>query len=90
MEKVQFMKYCLYYRAKIKKELCWLVTSTLRYSEHLAFDRCYDKENSVFEFFVAPDFKNVFLSVMAKFEKHGISSDLEQMPNRLMDPNEEV
>lgn len=90
MEKVQFMKYCLYYRAKIKKELCWMVTSTLRYSEHLAFDRCYDKQNSIFEFFVAPDLQNVFLSVMAKFEKHGISSELEQLPNRLMDDNEVV
>ncbi len=84
------MKYCLYYRAKIKKELCWLVTSTLRYSEHLAFDRCYDKKNSIFEFFVAPDFNDVFLSIMKKFEKHGVSSDLEQMPNRLLDPKEEV
>ena len=84
------MKYCLYYRAKIKKELCWLVTSALRYSEHLAFDRCYDKENSIFEFFVAPDLNDVFLAVMAKFEKHGISWNLEQMPNRLLDPSEEV
>ncbi len=84
------MKYCLYYRAKIKKELCWLVTSTLRYSEHLAFDRCYDKENSIFEFFVAPDFQDVFLSIMEKFEKNGISSCLEQMPNRLLDENELV
>jgi hypothetical protein len=84
------MKYCLYYRAKIKKELCWLVTSTLRYSEHLAFDRCYDKENSIFEFFVAPGFQKVFLSIMAKFEKHGISSQLQELPNRLMDPNEVV
>ena len=82
------MKYCLYYRAKIKKELCWMVTSTLRYSEHLAFDRCYDKQNSVFEFFVAPDLQNVFLSVMEKFEKHGISSELEQLTNRLMDERE--
>ena len=65
-----------------------MVTSTLRYSEHLAFDRCYDKQNSVFEFFVAPDLKNVFLSVMEKFEKHGISSELEELPNRLMDDSE--
>ncbi|MBP6869964.1 hypothetical protein KBC04_03720 [Candidatus Babeliales bacterium] len=84
------MKYCLYYRAKIQKELCWLVTSTLRYSEYLAFDRCYDKETSVFEFFVAPDFHNVFMSVMITFEKHGIATDIQQLPNRLLDPNEQV
>lgn len=84
------MEYCVYYQAKIKKELAWLVTSTLRYSEHLAFDRCYDKENSIFEFFVAPAFEDVFLGVMAKFEKHGIASDVQEMQNRLMDPNEQV
>jgi len=84
------MKYCLYYRAKITKHLCWLVTSTLRYSEHVAFDRCYDKKESVFEFFVAPDLQDVFLSIMEKFEKHGISSDLVQLENRLIDPNETV
>jgi hypothetical protein len=82
------MKYCLYYRAKVEKSLCWLVTSTLRYSEHLAFDRCYDKEQSIFEFFVAPDLKDVFLSIMEKFEKHGIVSQVENLPNRLLDERE--
>lgn len=84
------MKYCLYYRAKIQKELCWIVTSTLRYSEYVAFDRCYDKEQSVFEFFVAPQLDSVFLSIMKKFEEHGISSELVHLPNRLLDPNETV
>jgi len=84
------MKYCLYYRAKIKKELCWIVTSTLRYSEHVAFDRCYDKTESIFEFFVAPDLQDVFISIMNSFEKHGISSHLELLPNRLIDENETV
>ena len=90
MEKVQFMKYCLYYRAKIQKELCWLVTSTLRYSEYLAFDRCYDKEQSIFEFFVAPDFHDVFIAVMQKFEQHGIATEIQQLPNRLLDEREIV
>lgn len=84
------MKYCVYYRAKIQKELCWLVTSTLRFCEHLAFDRCFDKENSIFEFFVAPGYEEVFLAVMQKFEKHGITSQLELLPNRLLDPREEI
>lgn len=84
------MKYCLYYRAKIQKELCWLVTSTLRYSEYLAFDRCYDKENSIFEFFVAPDFHDVFMLIMTKFQKHGIATEVQQLPNRLLDQNEQI
>lgn len=84
------MKYCLYYRAKIEKELCWIMTSTLRYSEYLVFDRCYDKELSIFEFFVAPDLQDVFVSIMATFEKHGIVSQLQFLPNRLLDENEQV
>lgn len=84
------MKYCLYYRAKIEKELCWIVTSTLRYSEYLVFDRCYDKELSIFEFFVAPDLQDIFVSIMATFEKHGIVSQLQFLPNRLLDENEQV
>ena len=84
------MKYCLYYRAKIEKSLCWLVTSTLRYSEYVAFDRCYDKDTSVFEFFVTPELESVFLSIMQTFEKHGVSSQLEKLPNRLQDPLEVV
>jgi len=84
------MKYCLYYRARIKRELCWIVTSTLRYSEYVAFDRCYDKVSSTFEFFVAPDLQDVFLSIMNTFEKHNIVSQLELLPNRLLDENEIV
>jgi len=84
------MKYCLYYRAKIERELCWVVTSVLRYSEHLVFDRCYDKDQSIFEFFVAPDFEDVFLSIMHKFQEKGVTHYFEKMENRLLDPNEQV
>lgn len=84
------MKYCVYYQAKIEKEFCWVVTSTLRYSEHLVFDRCYNKEHSIFEFFVTPDLQDVFISIMKKFEQHKIVSDLKLLPNRLLDENEEV
>lgn len=80
------MKYCLYYQAFIKKELCWLVTSTLRYSEHVAFDRCFDKDKSIFEFFVAPELESVFLAIMQKFQEHNISSHLVKLSNRLLDP----
>ena len=84
------MKYSLYYRAQVERELCWIVTSTLRYSEHVAFDRCYDKENSIFEFFVAHDLQDVFLSIMNIFEKHGIISQFQLLPNRFLDENEVI
>jgi hypothetical protein len=84
------MKYCLYYQATLQKELCWLVTSTLRYSEYLAFDRCYDKEQSVFEFFVMPDADHVFLDIMQTFESQGIVSNIKALPNRLMQTGQEI
>lgn len=84
------MKYCVYYRARIEKELCWLVTSTLRYSEYVAFDRCYDKEQSIFEFFVAPDFDHVFINIISIFQKHGIVTQVELLPNRLLDEDEQI
>ncbi|MGZ6251286.1 MAG: hypothetical protein ACXWL2_04610 [Candidatus Chromulinivorax sp.] len=84
------MQYSSYYQAKIQKELCWIVTSTLRYSEYVAFDRCLDKQESIFEFFVARELEDVFLQIMQKFEKHGIVTDLKHMENRLLDPSQSV
>ena len=84
------MQYSSYYQAKIQKELCWIVTSTLRYSEYVAFDRCLDKQESVFEFFVTPQLEDVFLQIMQKFQKHNIIFDLKKMENRLLDVRELV
>ncbi|MBI2352910.1 hypothetical protein HYV11_01540 [Candidatus Dependentiae bacterium] len=76
------MNYSLYFQAKIKKEFGWLVTSSLRYAEYVAFDRAVDHEQDIFEFFVAPDLCDVFLDVMNKLAEKGIVSHLEQLPNR--------
>jgi len=46
------------------------------YHEHLAFDRAFNVEDSVFEFFVAPDFEDDFLRVMLVLEKAGMVFDL--------------
>ena len=48
-------------QADVTKELCWMVTSSLRFSEYVAFDRAFDAEQSVFEFFVAPDLEFISL-----------------------------
>lgn len=78
------MKYSLYFQATVVKELCWLVTSSLRFSEHIAFDRALNKEISLFEFFVAPGMEDVFLQIMGTLEKEGVVFNLVQLPNRLL------
>lgn len=77
------MKYSIYYQAHVQKELCWLVTASVRFSEHVAFDRTLDKEESIFEFFVAPDLEHVFLDVAQKLLDRGVFLTLTKMPNRL-------
>lgn len=78
------MKYSIYYQARVQKELCWMVTATIRYLDHVSFDRTIDKENSIFEFYVAPDFEQEFLQVAERLLDKKIFLSLEKMPNRLM------
>jgi len=82
--------YCEYYQALIRKEDCWFLVGVLRSFEHVAFDRTLDKEKSLFEFFVPATTEPFFLQIMDYLKAEGIVSDLKKMPNRLMDPNQEV
>jgi len=75
--------YSLYYQAEVERSKCWIVSATLRYHEHLAFDRAFDVEKSIFEFFVSPDFEGDFLRVMLVLEKAGMIFDLKKLPNRI-------
>jgi len=76
------MRYSIYYQAHVQKELCWLVTASVRFCEHVAFDRTIDKEESLFEFFVSPDLEDVFLDVAQKLLDRGVLLDLKKLPNR--------
>lgn len=78
------MKYSIYYQAHVQKELCWMVTATIRFMDHVAFDRTIDKENSVFEFYVAPDLEDEFLQIAHRLLKRNIFLTLQKLPNRLM------
>lgn len=82
--------FCAYYQAIIKREECWLMTAALRSFEHMSFDRTLDKEKSLFEFFVAPDFERQFVEIMHYFEARGIVSQLQKLPNRLAEPDAKV
>ncbi len=78
------MNYSIYYQAHVQKELCWMVTATIRFMDHVAFDRTIDKENSIFEFYVAPDLEDEFLQVAHRLLKRKIFLNLQKLPNRLM------
>ena len=78
------MQYSIYYQARVQKELCWMVTATIRYLDHVAFDRTVDKEQSIFEFYVAPDLQAEFLSVAHRLLQRKVFLTLEELPNRLM------
>jgi hypothetical protein len=81
---------CAYYQARVKKEDVWFLTAVLRSFEHMAFDRTINKEESLFEFFVAPALEETFLAIMEYFKKHDIVYDLQKLPNRLSDPATQV
>ncbi len=75
--------YCLYYTAQLDKSRCWLVSSLLRGTEHVAFDRSLDPHESVFEFFVPVTMESVFLEVMAYLEKEKVVRELMKKNNRV-------
>ena len=74
--------YCLYYQANVEKKQCWLFVATLRGFEHMVFDRTISREESLLEFFVPELYKDLFLQVMALFEKENIVTNFRQLPNR--------
>jgi hypothetical protein len=84
------MNYCCYYQAIVKKDTCWYLTAILRSYEHLAFDRTINVDESRFEFFVAPQMKHYFLTLMDHMQAEGIVSQLQELPNRLADPKSQL
>ena len=84
------MNYCKYYQAQVKRSECWFFAAILRSFEHMAFDRTLDLKNSIFEFFVPDAMEDQFLSLMDYFQDAGIVSNLQKLPNRLLDPKEIV
>ena len=84
------MKYCLYYQAQVKKELCWFLVGVLRSYDHMAFDRTIDKAGSIFEFFVPELMQKNFENVMEFFLKEGVVTYFKQMDNRLKIPESKI
>jgi hypothetical protein len=84
------MNLCLYYQAHVVPRECWYFVAIMRSFEHLCFDRTYNVEQSIFEFFVPADQQQDFLELMSYFQKRGIIQRFEQYENRLADRASEV
>lgn len=80
------MTYCAYYQGYVVREQTWFLVAVLRSYEHLAFDRTFDKEKSVFEFFVTPGLELFFVELLTRLQEMGIVLGFTKLPNRLIDP----
>jgi hypothetical protein len=76
------MPYCSYFQAEVVKAQTWFFVATLRSFEHYAFDRTYDKEQGVFEFFVPAGYENTFIELMQYYQNNGIIRDFQKLENR--------
>ena len=84
------MSYCSYYQATVSKSETWYLVAVLRSFEHVAFDRTLDKKSNRFEFFVPAELESFFIEVMTYFKEELIVTNLEKMPNRLLNSGEIV
>jgi len=80
------MAFCLYFQARVVKKETWFFVATLRFHEHMAFDRTLDVTTGVFEFFVPEAYQERFLTFMRRMEREGVVSEVIQLPNRLSSP----
>jgi hypothetical protein len=78
------MVYCAYYQAYVVKKETWFLVATLRSFEHLAFDRTFDKEKGIFEFFVPHELETFFDPLLRYYITSGVIVSYEKLSNRLV------
>ena len=74
--------YCTYYHVRFVKKDIWFVVGALRAEDNVVFERAFDGESELFEFFVPPGREPEFLSFMDCLSRRGHVLSLEQKPNR--------
>lgn len=79
------MRLSSYFQAQISQKATSFFVATLRSFEHIAFDRSFDVQAGIFEFFVAPDREKEFIALMQWYEAQGIVHNVRKLPNRLGD-----
>jgi hypothetical protein len=84
------MSYSSYYQAYVEKNFCWYVVAILKSFDHLAFDRTLDTPTNLFEFYVSPGKEQEFETLMNHFAKNHLIREFKKLPNRLMDPSQQL
>ncbi len=90
MQHENVQKFCSYYQAHVIREQAWFFVAVVRSYEHMMFDRTFDPQTSIFEFFVPVDMEDRFLAVMAVLIDQGVVEGLCAYQNRLSDPKQVV
>ncbi len=78
------MMYCAYYQGYVVKEQTWFLVAVLRSYEHLAFDRTFDKQRGLFEFFVPVELEHFLVTLLGHMRELGVVSSFVKLPNRLL------
>lgn len=81
---------CSYYQAHVLKSKTWLFVAIMRSFEHCCFDRTFDKQQGIFEFFVPAQLEPDFIHIMNYFQDQAIVHSFHKLPNRLLDPLQTV
>ena len=76
--------YCSYYHVRFIKKTIWFVVGVLRAEDNIVFERAFDGESDLFEFFVPPGREFEFLRLIDVLRHRGHVVSLEQKPNRFL------
>ncbi len=75
--------YCIYYTAHVPRKTAWFVSGVFRNESNLVLERCINRLDSEFEFFVPKDMHEKFLQVAQYLVDNGFMQDLCLRPNRI-------
>ncbi|KKQ33585.1 MAG: hypothetical protein US49_C0001G0265 [candidate division TM6 bacterium GW2011_GWF2_37_49] len=76
--------YCHYYQAQVNVPYTWFITGVFRNENNIVFERAMKDDSSRLEFFVAPDYEDLFLVIMQYLQKNGYVLNFEKKENRLI------
>lgn len=76
--------YCVYYHALTDRRRTWFVNGIFRNEFNLCLERCLDKQQSLFEFFVPAAMENHFLVIANYLLSRGYLLSLEKKTNRFL------
>jgi hypothetical protein len=82
--------FSVYYQATIVRSQAWFVVAVLKSFDHVALDRAYNVEETIFEFFVPAEMEPAFLEVMHYLQQESLVYNLAKLPNRLEDATQTV